>query len=94
MFNQLQALLRQNIIHILSRVGVTVGGVWFDGVIAHLYTRLGTTNNYSAIAELHNLQLTREHAKSSQSAFTSRFLVTDLNNGDSSASVVMPWPAD
>jgi hypothetical protein len=46
-----------------------------------------STNNYSAIADLHTLQITRAHAKFSQSAFTSRFLVTDLINGDSSASV-------
>jgi hypothetical protein len=56
--------------------------------IDHLYTRLGTTSNYSAIANLHNSQITRAHAKSSQSAFTSRFLVTDLNSEDSSASVL------
>jgi hypothetical protein len=47
-----------------------------------------TTSNYSAIANLHILQITTAHAKPSQSAFTSRFLVTDLNNGDSSASVL------
>jgi hypothetical protein len=46
--------------------------------------------NYSIIANLHTLQITRAHAKSSQSAFTSRFLITDLNNGDSSASVLKP----
>jgi hypothetical protein len=61
-----------------------------NGFIAHLYTRLGTTSNYSAIADLHTLQITRAHTKPSQSAVTSHFLVTDLNNGDSSASVVMP----
>jgi hypothetical protein len=33
------------------------------------------------------------HAKSSQSAFTSRFLLTNLNNGHSSAPVVMLLPA-
>jgi hypothetical protein len=33
------------------------------------------------------------HDKSSQSVFTSRFLVTNLNNGDSSASMVMLLPA-
>jgi hypothetical protein len=58
--------------------------------IDHLYTRLGTTNNYSAIADLHTSQFTRAHAMSSQSAFSSRFLVTDLNNGDSSPSIVTP----
>jgi hypothetical protein len=53
--------------------------------IDHLYTRLGTTSTYNAVADLHTLQISRAHAKSSQSAFTSRFLVTDLNNGDYSA---------
>jgi hypothetical protein len=32
------------------------------------------------------------HAMFSQSIFTSRFLVRNLNNGDPSASVVMPLP--
>jgi hypothetical protein len=42
----------------------------------------------NVIADLHNLQITRAYAKSSQSAFTNRFLVTDINNGDFSASVL------
>jgi hypothetical protein len=46
-----------------------------------------------ASAHLHALHITRAHANSSQSAFTSRFLVTDLNNADSSASVVTLLPA-
>jgi hypothetical protein len=29
-----------------------------NGFIDHLYTRLGTTNNYSAVADLHTLQIT------------------------------------
>jgi hypothetical protein len=45
-----------------------------------------TTCNYNAIAILHNLQITTTQTKPSQSASTSRFPVTDLNNGDSSAS--------
>jgi hypothetical protein len=56
--------------------------------IGHLYTLLGTTCNCNAIAKLSTLQITRAHAKSSQFAFTSRFLVTDLNNENSSASVL------
>jgi hypothetical protein len=64
-----------------------------NGFVDHLYTRLGTTSIYSAIAGLHTLHITRTHDKSSQSTFTSRFLVTDLNNGDSSASVIKPLPA-
>jgi hypothetical protein len=63
-----------------------------NGVIDHLYTRLGTVRNYRAIAELHALKIIRAHAKSSRSAFTSRFLVTDLNNGDSSAYVLTSLP--
>jgi hypothetical protein len=56
------------------------------GFTDHLYTQLLDTSNYNAITNLHTLQNTRAHAKSSQS-FTSRFLVTDLNKGYSSASV-------
>jgi hypothetical protein len=47
-----------------------------------------TTSNYNAIAYLRTLQITTAHAKPSQSDFTSRLLVTDLNNGDSSASLL------
>jgi uncharacterized PurR-regulated membrane protein YhhQ (DUF165 family) len=56
--------------------------------IGHLYTPLVTTISYSAIVNTHTLQITRAHVKSSQFAFTSRFLVTDLNNEDYSASVL------
>jgi hypothetical protein len=52
------------------------------------------TSNYNAIANLHTLKITKAHAKSSQFVFTSRFLVTDLNIGDSSASVLMPFLSD
>jgi hypothetical protein len=48
----------------------------------------------TAVADLHALRITTAHAKSSQSAFTSRFLVTDLNKGDSSASVITLLLAD
>jgi hypothetical protein len=44
--------------------------------ICHLYTRLEIASNYSAIADIYILQITRAHAKISQSAFTSRFPVT------------------
>jgi hypothetical protein len=60
-----------------------------NGFIDNLCTPLGTASTYNAIADLHALQITTAHAKSSQSAFTSCFQVTDLNNGDSSASVLM-----
>jgi hypothetical protein len=54
------------------------------GFIEHFNALLVTTLNYSAIANLYTLQTTTAHAKSLQSAFISRFLVTDHNNGDSS----------
>jgi hypothetical protein len=80
----------QLIIYCTQFMGVTIGGVqtgeWIDHLL--IYTRLGTTSNYSATANLHILLITRAHAKSSQSAFTSRFLVTDLQRGDPSASVL------
>jgi hypothetical protein len=47
-----------------------------------------TTCNYSAITDVHNLEIPPAHSKPSQSAFTSRFPVTDLNSGDSLASVL------
>jgi hypothetical protein len=38
-----------------------------------------TTSNYSAVANLRTLHITRGHAKYSQCVFASRFLVTDSN---------------
>jgi hypothetical protein len=38
-------------------------------------------------------QFTKTHNPSCKSAFTSRYLVTGLSNGDPSASVVTPFPA-
>jgi hypothetical protein len=61
------------------------------GFIDYFNIQLVTKND--AVTELNTLQITRAHAKSSQSAFTSRFLVTDINNGDSSASVLTSLPA-
>jgi hypothetical protein len=64
-----------------------------NGFLDHLYTRLGTASNYSAIADLHTLRITTAHAKpQSFILFPSRCLVTALNNGDSSASVLTPLP--
>jgi hypothetical protein len=54
--------------------------------IDHFNKRLVNVSNYNA--NLHILQINRAHAIPFQSAFTSRFLVTDLNNGDTSASVL------
>jgi hypothetical protein len=56
--------------------------------IDHLYAPLVSTSNYDAIANLHTLQITRTHVMSFHFAFTGRFLVTDLNSEDSSASVL------
>jgi hypothetical protein len=57
---------------------------WILNLLEHFTTRLGTRNNYSAIANLHTLQLTTEHDKfSACSVFSSRSLVTASNNGDS-----------
>jgi hypothetical protein len=54
----------------------------------HIYTQTVATSSYKAIVNLHTLQITRAHVKSSQSAFSSRFLITHLNNGDTSSSVL------
>jgi hypothetical protein len=55
-----------------------------------LYSRLGTTSNYSATANRHDSQITTAYAKSFPACcvFTSRYLVTVSNSGDSSASAL------
>jgi hypothetical protein len=66
---------------------------WFGleiGFIDHL--QIVTTSNYNTIANLHTLQITTAHTKPSQSAFTSHFSATDLNNGDSSVSTLANTP--
>jgi hypothetical protein len=51
---------------------------WMIGFIDHLYTPLGTTGNYRAIADLHTLQFTVTHKHTPGfSVFTSRILTTD-----------------
>jgi hypothetical protein len=52
--------------------------------IAHL--QIAAKSNYKATANLHTLQITTAHVKPSEPAFTSRFPVTHLNNGDPLAS--------
>jgi hypothetical protein len=52
---------------------------WMIGFTDALYTPLGTTGNYSAIADLHTLQFTVTHALGF-SVFTSRILATDYNS--------------
>jgi hypothetical protein len=67
---------------------------WWVDLFAS-YTQLATKNNHNALANPHTLQITRAHAKSSQFAYTtSRFLLTDLNSGDSSASVLTSLLSD
>jgi hypothetical protein len=74
-------------IYILSLVWATKDAVWIgDGTFDHLQTVTGS--NYNAVANLHTLQITTAHAKPSQSGFASRFPVTNLSSGDSSASVL------
>jgi hypothetical protein len=54
-------------------------GVWI-GFIGTLYTHLGTTGSYIAIADLRTLQFTVTHTLGF-SVFTGRFLVTDFKTG-------------
>jgi hypothetical protein len=54
--------------------GVNVGGVWIDT----LHTPLGTTSNYSFIANLHTLQFTVTHTLGFL-VFTSLILATDFD---------------
>jgi hypothetical protein len=64
------------------------------GFIEHLYTRLRSICNYSAMADLRTLQIIRAHANpQSFIVFPSHCLVISFNNGDSSASVLTPLPA-
>jgi hypothetical protein len=60
------------------------------GFTGHLYTQLGTTSNYSTIANLHTLQITTAHAMSFPACcvFISRSLVGAPNSEDSSASAL------
>jgi hypothetical protein len=51
---------------------------WMIGFIDTLYTPLGTTGNYSALAIPHTLQFTVTHTLGF-SVFTSRILATDFN---------------
>jgi hypothetical protein len=50
---------------------------WMIGFIDTLCTPLGTTGNYSAMADLHTLEFTVTHALGF-SGFTSRSLAKDL----------------
>jgi hypothetical protein len=68
---------------------VTIDGVWIGEWTYWQQTWLVSTSNYSAVTDLHTSQITGAHAKSSQPAVSIRFLVSDLNNGDSSAPVLI-----
>jgi hypothetical protein len=59
-----------------------------NGFTKHLYTRLGSTSNYSATADLHNSQITTAPAKpfSSLLCLHEPFPSNGFNSGDSSAS--------
>jgi hypothetical protein len=61
-----------------------------NGIIDLLYTPLGITSNYRAIAYLHNSQIITVFAKPSLTFYvlTSRYLATVYNSGDFSASHV------
>jgi hypothetical protein len=62
-------------------LGVTIDGYGLlNGFIDHLYTRLGSTSHYSAIANLHTLQITTAPAK----AFSSLLCLHAVKPGRSS----------
>jgi hypothetical protein len=77
-------------INILSRIWgwLQTGFGLANGFIDALYTPLGTASNYSATADLHNLQINTVHAKHfpAYCFFTRRFLATAFNSGDASVS--------
>jgi hypothetical protein len=63
--------------------------------LLYLNTRLVTTSNYSAIADLHILQITAANTKyfAARSVFTSRYLATASSSGDPSASRTQVLPS-
>jgi hypothetical protein len=50
--------------HDLGVCGYRRGMKWWIRFIDHLYTPLGTTSNYSAVADLHTLYISAAAAKS------------------------------
>jgi hypothetical protein len=68
---------------VLSRVGVTYKAGFGLDIFDLIHSQLGTTGNYSAIADLHTLQFTVTHVPGF-SDFTSRILATDLSQSVSS----------
>jgi hypothetical protein len=74
-----------------SLVRDTLNAVFFNlSTCYRPFTPLGTTRNYSAMANLHTSQITAANTKSSPafSFFARRFVATASNSGDSSASPV------
>jgi hypothetical protein len=65
-----------------------------DRFTDHFTTRLETINNYNATANLHILHIIAANTKYSPacSIFTSRFLLTAPNGGDSSAFALTSFP--
>jgi hypothetical protein len=82
------SILNSLIYIVTCSVWLYTGFGFVSRFIDHLYTPLGTTSNYSAIANLHNLQINASNTKSSTpcTVFTRRFLATASNSGDSSVS--------
>jgi hypothetical protein len=82
-------------IFILSRAGVTLGGI-VDWIYWPLYiSLLVTTGNYSAIVNLHTLHITTTHSKSFSACcvFFSLSLVTASNSADSWTHAITTLPA-
>jgi hypothetical protein len=69
---------RSNNCHVFRVVTIRRGMDWMIRFIETLYTPLGSTGNYSAIADLHTLQFTVTHALEF-SVFTSHILATDFD---------------
>jgi hypothetical protein len=66
-----------------------------SGFTVNLCRRLRSTINYKVDVDLYTSQITTAHAKpQSFIVFLSCCLVTDLSNGDSSASVLTPLPVN
>jgi hypothetical protein len=67
--------------------GLSMGFGLVNGFIDHLYTRIGTTSNYSATANLQNSQITTAPAKPFPACcvFTSHSPAKASNSGDVSA---------
>jgi hypothetical protein len=67
---------------------VPIYGVWLvNGFIDHLYTRLGTTSNYSAMTNLHNSHITTVTTK----PFSSLLYLHQLFSGSGFGSAKLNW---